>query len=739
MAESTLLGMLAPGGSGSDTGVNPVPTGPANPGHTVENKHCWDERARCLAAGEPGCGSAFTRCVEGLSGSPGGPGGPGDTGGPSAPPHTLENEHCWNERGRCIEAGEPGCGSTFMRCIEAVDGPKPPLPPGPTPPSTCPSGQHLENGRCVPDTQGVRCGDKWCQPWENCVNGICIPDDDDVVICNGVRCGPYEKCLNGACVPIDETCPNGCSPGFHCENGDCVRDDLGDNGDDWPDDAPDDAEPMGLYNFPPNIQNYINGLLGKGESLATRGSVKPTSDIRYNENQQLKTTWQDLLSKGQGLTTEARQLRDYTPAQGLEELTNRIRQEAGGIETSYDDTAFTGPSAELMAMMDALGIKSEDLLGTDVDRGTYAPPDDLVALAQKLTGTAGELLDTPRTADKFEFTPESRQLSEGITGRGIEALTRELGFDRGTQERMFGKDFEGIRDREATTRDALIRSLSRGGYGGTATERGSMRDLTLNTENMITDLQRDLYLANEEQKKKDYLDYSGVARSSLESARDFEGTQEQLDQLRQEAQYGRGMTGVKTAGDLFTKRGEFEQATERINSMRQAEKIAQSLGMINEARGIANDRAALEAQVEGQSLAREGQNEAIRRGRISQLESLASTTAQIEQANERARMARREQQQAELLGNLEQARRMAESANQYESLAEQLRLQAEQQNFTQQLASRESERQDLGFASDALQTGLRSEELREAINAARRGESNQALQMLMQLLGTLVY
>lgn len=91
------------------------------------------------------------------------------------------------------------------------------------PPTTCPTGQHLANGVCVPDTIT-------CPTGQHLVNGACIPDvincpagfhlANGVCVADPVTCQTGYHLVNNVCVPDTINCP----AGYHLANGVCVAD-----------------------------------------------------------------------------------------------------------------------------------------------------------------------------------------------------------------------------------------------------------------------------------------------------------------------------------------------------------------------------------------------------------------------------------------------------------------------------------------------------------------------------------
>lgn len=99
--------------------------------------------------------------------------------------------------------------------------------PGAPVTTTCPTGQHLENGVCVADTVT-----KTCPAGQHLENGVCVKDvvaktcpagqhlEGGVCVADTKSCPAGQHLENGICVTMPVTCP----VGQHLENGECVED-----------------------------------------------------------------------------------------------------------------------------------------------------------------------------------------------------------------------------------------------------------------------------------------------------------------------------------------------------------------------------------------------------------------------------------------------------------------------------------------------------------------------------------
>jgi hypothetical protein len=121
----------------------------------------------------------------------------------------------------------------------------------------------------------------------------------------------------------------------------------------------------------------------------------------------------------------------------------------------------------------------------------------------KKTGTLGE----------FNWPAGMEDFWNLLLGRGKELIGKPLGFSPEEQAEYFGRDFEKLRAGEAGTKRDLTSALSRQGMLGTGTALQALGDLGWQTERGVSDVQRDVYLQNELQKRKDLTDYTTLANT----------------------------------------------------------------------------------------------------------------------------------------------------------------------------------------------------------------------------------
>jgi len=118
--------------------------------------------------------------------------------------------------------------------------------------------------------------------------------------------------------------------------------------------------------------------------------------------------------------------------------------------------------------------------------------------------------------------------SDDIYGRGVDFFDRPTGFDQGTMDRMFGKNFDFIRGGEAGQREQAEGILSRQGMAGTGQELDTMGDIGWGTSQSIADLSRDLFVQNELKKKQDLLDYTQAGRGLIDTSQNLLGSSQDI-------------------------------------------------------------------------------------------------------------------------------------------------------------------------------------------------------------------
>ena len=150
------------------------------------------------------------------------------------------------------------------------------------------------------------------------------------------------------------------------------------------------------------------------------------------------------------------------------------------------------------------------------DGSTWCCPEDISGDGQQDLGEYG-------------YPDWMKRLMGMLSGRAESMLNRPYGFSQDEKDQRFGKGFEKIRGQEAPARDSLMRALSSQGMLGTGAGMGQLGQLASGAENTVTDLRRDLFLEEEEKKKRDELDFTGMANQLFGTGMGYEGMLEAMN------------------------------------------------------------------------------------------------------------------------------------------------------------------------------------------------------------------
>jgi len=277
-----------------------------------------------------------------------------------------------------------------------------------------------------------------------------------------------------------------------------------------------------------------------------------------------------------------------------------------------------------------------------------------------------------------------------------EAANKAEGFDQGTMDRMFGLGSDALRRQGKISQNAVMDALSSQGLLNTGAAPERLGDVAWNTEQGISDLMRELYIANEQQKKLDFQNKVANVGDLFRNTMDYSGL----------------VTG--TMGD--------------IQGRRTSDELARS-GALSNLLGAGTNYAGTVSNIYDTMASRENQdriNNAMAANNIfgTQLD-YGRTTADINKA-----IADKQYQ------------------SQYDKLAAQDELFKTLSGYGADVrgavqGAHQQEVDDLlkffGAGTTAAGTGMAYEQLIEAINAARRGEAQGAWQQVLQLLGILNY
>ena len=144
------------------------------------------------------------------------------------------------------------------------------------------------------------------------------------------------------------------------------------------------------------------------------------------------------------------------------------------------------------------------------------------AVTGKGTGTLGE----------YKAPAELTSLVNMLYGRAGDLLNAPLGYSQEAQDKLFGVNFENVRGQQRGTRESMNNVLGSQGMLGTGTETKLNAQGAWSNEAAIADLARQLFTANELQKKQDLMNYTGMANTLTGTGMGFENLIEAINSSR---------------------------------------------------------------------------------------------------------------------------------------------------------------------------------------------------------------
>lgn len=141
---------------------------------------------------------------------------------------------------------------------------------------------------------------------------------------------------------------------------------------------------------------------------------------------------------------------------------------------------------------------------------------------------------------EYQYPPGMQELMELLLGRGKSLIGMPLGYSQDALNSMFGVGYENVRSGERGERDAILNTLASQGMLGTGAQTGAVNQTSWDTENRIADLARQIFVSNEEKKKADLMDYTGLAQSLLGTGMGYEQLLEAINAARR----GEGNTAL---------------------------------------------------------------------------------------------------------------------------------------------------------------------------------------------------
>lgn len=149
------------------------------------------------------------------------------------------------------------------------------------------------------------------------------------------------------------------------------------------------------------------------------------------------------------------------------------------------------------------------------------------------------------TGGGFEYGDDILALMASLGGRGQEFMNMPFGFSEAEKTARFGRDYDILRQGGRARGDEILNFLSSEGLRGTGAAQDVMTEQAWQTEGTISDLMRDLFLADESQKRQDMYGYTQATQNIMRDLAGLETGREgiNLDRQRLGSQlFGQGMS-----------------------------------------------------------------------------------------------------------------------------------------------------------------------------------------------------
>jgi hypothetical protein len=183
----------------------------------------------------------------------------------------------------------------------------------------------------------------------------------------------------------------------------------------------------------------------------------------------------------------------------------------------------------------------------------------------RLMGKAGDYLDMD--LPDYNLPPALQTLLDSLLGRAGEYLARKPGYSQSAMDAQFGKGYENIRNLGTAARGQAVSGLQREGMLGTGAGQAALRQIPWQTEKNVSDVVRDVFLGNEEQKRKDLESFTNISSGLFGQGVGVEQMVEAINAERRGEE--RDYTGI--ANQLFGSGMTYNQILEAINASRRGE------------------------------------------------------------------------------------------------------------------------------------------------------------------------
>ena len=161
--------------------------------------------------------------------------------------------------------------------------------------------------------------------------------------------------------------------------------------------------------------------------------------------------------------------------------------------------------------------RCEDWCAEGVSKGT---------LTSGCTGTGA---GAGTTLGEYQWPQELQDLYARLMGRAGDILDQPYGYSQSALDQLFGRGFENVRAQGGASREAMNRALGASGQLGTGTALKEMGRTAWGTEKSVADTMRDVFLANELQKREDQDKYTAIAQSLFGTGAGFQQVLEAIN------------------------------------------------------------------------------------------------------------------------------------------------------------------------------------------------------------------
>jgi hypothetical protein len=136
------------------------------------------------------------------------------------------------------------------------------------------------------------------------------------------------------------------------------------------------------------------------------------------------------------------------------------------------------------------------------------------------------------TPGSWEFPPELDALLKSLYGRANTFMGKKPGYSQGSLDSMFGVGYDRIRRAGTATNDATTAALQEQGMLGTGAGQGAIQANAWNTEQNVADLQREVFAAQEAQKRNDLTSFTESATRLFQAGLTAEQIKEAINSSR---------------------------------------------------------------------------------------------------------------------------------------------------------------------------------------------------------------